>query len=168
MRKLLVLAAALAVSTAAGCGTDGQSGNDGAAKVADGAASADKRAAERAASTRAEHRARARREARARARARGRARRVARARARREALALARSRARAKARAAERREAERLAAPPESNCDENYSGCLAPDASDYDCEGGSGDGPEYTGTVTVLGDDHYDLNRDDDNIACDP
>jgi membrane protein involved in colicin uptake len=166
MRKLLVLAAVLAVSTAAGCGTDGQTGNDGVAKVAGDAGSVKSRAAKRAASARAERRARARREARAQARAR--ARRQARARARREALALARSRARAKARAAERREAARLAAPPESNCDENYSGCLDPDASDYDCEGGSGDGPEYTGTVTVLGDDHYDLNRDDDNIACDP
>jgi NADH:ubiquinone oxidoreductase subunit 6 (subunit J) len=54
-----------------------------------------------------------------------------------------------------------------SNCDPNYSGCLDPNSSDYDCAGGSGDGPDYTGTVTVLGDDRYDLNRDSDNIACD-
>lgn len=51
---------------------------------------------------------------------------------------------------------------PASDCDPNYSGCLDPNAYDYDCSGGSGDGPEYTGTVTVLGDDHYDLNADPD------
>ena len=32
-------------------------------------------------------------------------------------------------------------------CDPNYSGCLDPNASDYDCAGGSGDGPKYTGRV---------------------
>lgn len=31
-------------------------------------------------------------------------------------------------------------------CDPNYKGaCLDPGASDYDCDGGSGDGPRYTG-----------------------
>ncbi len=31
-----------------------------------------------------------------------------------------------------------------SNCDPNYSGaCLDPNASDYDCAGGGGDGPKY-------------------------
>jgi len=40
------------------------------------------------------------------------------------------------------------------NCDPNYAGaCLRPDASDYDCEGASGDGPYYTGEVRVVGDD---------------
>ena len=39
--------------------------------------------------------------------------------------------------------------------------------SDYDCSGGSGDGPYYTGLVRVLGNDHYDLDRDGDDIACD-
>jgi hypothetical protein len=54
-------------------------------------------------------------------------------------------------------------------CDPNYEGaCLDPDASDYDCEGGSGDGPEYTGTVRVVGDDPYDLDRDGDGTGCDP
>lgn len=54
-----------------------------------------------------------------------------------------------------------------SNCDPSYTGaCLDPDATDYDCEGGSGDGPEYTGTVTVVGDDHYGLDRDGDGVAC--
>lgn len=55
-----------------------------------------------------------------------------------------------------------------SNCDPNYSGACVPIASDVDCAGGSGDGPAYVeGPVTVVGDDIYDLNRDDDNIACD-
>jgi hypothetical protein len=59
------------------------------------------------------------------------------------------------------------ASPPASACDPNYEGaCLDPSASDYDCEGGSGDGPEYTGTVTVVGDDPFGLDRDGDGIAC--
>jgi spore coat protein U-like protein len=56
-----------------------------------------------------------------------------------------------------------------TDCDPSYEGaCLNPTASDYDCEGGSGDGPEYTGTVTVVGDDHFDLDRDGDGIGCQP
>lgn len=56
----------------------------------------------------------------------------------------------------------------ESDCDPNYSGaCLKPDSPDYDCEGGSGDGPDYTGQVSVVGSDPYDLDRDGDGIACD-
>lgn len=52
-------------------------------------------------------------------------------------------------------------------CDANYAGaCLSPNSSDYDCAGGSGDGPDYTGYVEVIGDDHYDLDRDGDGIAC--
>jgi hypothetical protein len=61
-------------------------------------------------------------------------------------------------------------APPSgggTDCDPSYEGaCLDPSASDYDCQGGSGDGPEYTGTVTVTGDDHFGLDRDGDGIAC--
>ncbi len=53
-------------------------------------------------------------------------------------------------------------------CDPNYEGaCLDPNSSDYDCEGGTGDGPDYTGTVSVIGDDPYDLDRDGDGVACD-
>jgi hypothetical protein len=53
------------------------------------------------------------------------------------------------------------------DCDPSYDGaCLDASASDYDCEGGTGDGPEYTGTVTVIGDDHFGLDRDGDGIAC--
>ena len=60
------------------------------------------------------------------------------------------------------------APPPQQNCDPNYSGCLNPNASDYDCAGGSGNGPYYTGEVTVYGDDHYGLDADGDGIACEP
>jgi hypothetical protein len=56
--------------------------------------------------------------------------------------------------------------PPASNCDPNYSGCV-PIASDVDCEGGSGNGPAYVrGPVRVIGSDIYDLDRDNDGIAC--
>lgn len=54
-----------------------------------------------------------------------------------------------------------------SECDPNYSGaCLDPYASDYDCEGGSGNGPDYTGEVTVVGVDHYGLDANGDGIGC--
>jgi resuscitation-promoting factor RpfB len=52
-----------------------------------------------------------------------------------------------------------------SNCTPGYSPCLPP-ASDYDCRGGSGNGPEYTGPVRVTGSDPYDLDRDGDGKAC--
>jgi hypothetical protein len=55
-----------------------------------------------------------------------------------------------------------------ARCDANYKGaCLKPNVSDYDCTGGSGDGPYYVqGPITVVGDDHYDLDRDGDGVAC--
>jgi len=53
-----------------------------------------------------------------------------------------------------------------SKCDPNYSGCV-PIASDVDCGGGSGNGPEYLyGTASVIGSDIYGLDRDGDGIAC--
>lgn len=56
--------------------------------------------------------------------------------------------------------------PPPSNCTSGYSPCLAP-AYDYDCAGGSGDGPEYAyGPIYVTGSDPYDLDRDGDGVAC--
>lgn len=62
-------------------------------------------------------------------------------------------------------------APGESSstdCDLNYEGeCLDPTAYDYDCEGGSGNGPEYAGEVRVVGDDPHELDRDGDGTACD-
>ena len=55
-----------------------------------------------------------------------------------------------------------------SDCDPNYAGaCLDPRSPDYDCEGGSGDGPDYTGRVRVVGEDPFDLDRDGDGVACD-
>jgi hypothetical protein len=54
-----------------------------------------------------------------------------------------------------------------AGCDPNYAGaCLDPSSTDYDCEGGSGDGPDYTGQVEVIGDDHYGLDRDGDGTGC--
>ena len=52
-----------------------------------------------------------------------------------------------------------------SGCTPGYSPCLPP-ASDYDCSGGSGDGPEYTGYVTVTGSDPYGLDSDGDGAGC--
>jgi endonuclease YncB( thermonuclease family) len=55
-----------------------------------------------------------------------------------------------------------------SNCHPSYEGaCLRPDASDYDCVGGSGNGPYYVeGPIRVVGPDEYDLDRDNDGIGC--
>lgn len=52
-----------------------------------------------------------------------------------------------------------------ANCTPGYSPCLPP-ASDYDCIGGSGDGPEYTGLVRVTGSDPYGLDADNDGYGC--
>ena len=53
------------------------------------------------------------------------------------------------------------------SCDPNYEGaCLKPESSDYDCAGGSGDGPDYTGPVRVVGSDPHGLDRDGDGSAC--
>jgi resuscitation-promoting factor RpfB len=58
-------------------------------------------------------------------------------------------------------------APAPTNCTSGYSPCLAP-AYDYDCAGGSGDGPKYVyGVVQVSGSDPYDLDRDGDGYGCD-
>jgi hypothetical protein len=91
---------------------------------------------------------------------------AARERERREAARAEREAA--KQAAAEERAAQEAAeAEPEpaSDCDPNYSGCV-PIASDVDCADGSGDGPAYTGPVTVTGSDVYDLDSDSDGTAC--
>ena len=55
----------------------------------------------------------------------------------------------------------------EPSCDPNYEGaCLDPSVSDYDCEGGTGNGPDYTGEVAVVGEDHFGLDRDGDGVGC--
>jgi resuscitation-promoting factor RpfB len=51
------------------------------------------------------------------------------------------------------------------SCTPGYSPCLPP-ASDYDCAGGTGDGPKYTGTVRVTGSDPYGLDSDGDGWGC--
>ena len=59
-------------------------------------------------------------------------------------------------------------AAPAQNCHPSYQGaCLDPTASDYDCAGGEGNGPLYTGTVTVIGPDPFALDGDDDGMGCD-
>lgn len=61
----------------------------------------------------------------------------------------------------------RAVAPPVSHsCTAGYSPCLPP-ASDYDCAGGSGNGPAYAnGPIYVTGSDPYDLDSEGDGIAC--
>lgn len=54
----------------------------------------------------------------------------------------------------------------ESNCHPSYSGCLKMNAGDYDCAGGSGNGPNYTGKVRVYGSDPFGLDRDNDGWGC--
>jgi hypothetical protein len=60
------------------------------------------------------------------------------------------------------------AAQGKQKCDPNYKGrCLKPNVKDYDCAGGSGDGPYYvSGPFRVVGTDHYRLDADHDGIAC--
>ena len=56
--------------------------------------------------------------------------------------------------------------PPGAGCDENYDPCV-PIASDVDCAGGPGNGPEYVqGPVKVVGKDIYELDRDKNGIGC--
>ncbi|HEY8502239.1 MAG TPA: hypothetical protein VIL21_06100 [Solirubrobacterales bacterium] len=157
--KALLVLALVALVAVAGCGegeetTAGQSGQT----------SLERQAAQQRAAAR---RAKIRREVR-----------VAERRQRRQAAARRRHRAEvrqvraeeAEQRAAEAEAEEEAAAEEEaSECDPNYSGaCLDPNAYDYDCEGGSGDGPEYTGTVTVVGEDHYGLDANSNGVGCEP
>jgi hypothetical protein len=55
------------------------------------------------------------------------------------------------------------------DCHPSYEGVCVPVASDVDCAGGEGNGPEYVrGPVYVVGPDEYELDRDGDGIACEP
>jgi hypothetical protein len=56
----------------------------------------------------------------------------------------------------------------QSNCDPSYpDACLIDGIGDYDCEGGSGNGPNYIhGPVTVTGSDPFGLDADGNGIGC--
>jgi hypothetical protein len=57
-------------------------------------------------------------------------------------------------------------APAGGGCTPGYDPCV-PVASDVDCAGGSGDGPEYVdGPISVTGSDPYDLDRDGNGVGC--
>ncbi|NKY51452.1 hypothetical protein [Nocardia vermiculata] len=56
-------------------------------------------------------------------------------------------------------------AQPAPGCHASYDPCV-PITSDVDCAGGSGNGPEYTGRVRVIGPDEYGLDRDGNGIGC--
>lgn len=59
------------------------------------------------------------------------------------------------------------AAKKPKKCHPSYRGaCLDPYASDYDCIGGSGNGPKYTGRVRVVGPDVFRLDADHDGWGC--
>lgn len=58
---------------------------------------------------------------------------------------------------------------PSRNCDPSFPDvCLDPNAVDYDCAGGSGDGPNYVrGPIRVRPPDPFDLDREGDGWGCD-
>jgi hypothetical protein len=62
--------------------------------------------------------------------------------------------------------------PPETtpapNCDPSYPDvCLDPAVEDYDCGGGTGNGPGYVeGPIRVRPPDPFDLDRDGDGMGC--
>ncbi len=59
-------------------------------------------------------------------------------------------------------------AAPARNCDPAYpDACLHDGIGDYDCAGGSGNGPNYAqGPVRVRPPDPFDLDRDGDGTGC--
>ncbi len=58
--------------------------------------------------------------------------------------------------------------PVTQNCDTSYPDvCIPIGAADYDCAGGSGNGPNYIrGPLRVLPPDPHGLDRDGDGIGC--
>jgi hypothetical protein len=157
---LVLVVVAMAGLGFSGCGGGGESSsNEQSAQNAlgadDTATSSAERRARRAAKLRQERRKRAHER-------RARKRRVAAKRRAAERRRLAAQRRRDE----QRRREERQQA--QSSCDPAYKGaCLDPSASDYDCAGGSGDGPKYVnGPIEVVGEDRFDLDRDGDGVAC--
>jgi len=63
-------------------------------------------------------------------------------------------------------ETRKVAGGGTRECHADYGGCLDPDALDYDCAGGSGNGPKYTGYIEVRGGDRYGLDADGDGVGC--
>jgi hypothetical protein len=57
---------------------------------------------------------------------------------------------------------------PAPSCDPSYPDvCLDPAVEDYDCAGGSGNGPGYVeGPIRVLPPDRFDLDREGDGVGC--
>jgi hypothetical protein len=57
---------------------------------------------------------------------------------------------------------------PSRSCDPSYPDvCLDPNAEDYDCAGGSGNGPRYvSGPIRVRPPDPLDLDREGDGWGC--
>lgn len=57
---------------------------------------------------------------------------------------------------------------PTRNCDPSYPDvCLHDGIGDYDCAGGSGNGPNYVdGPIQVRAPDPFGLDRDGDGIGC--
>jgi PASTA domain-containing protein len=58
--------------------------------------------------------------------------------------------------------------PPPSDCDPSYLDvCLHDGIGDYDCAGGSGNGPNYvSGPIRVVGSDPFGLDADNDGWGC--
>jgi hypothetical protein len=178
-RGLVMIAVGILMISFGGCG--GSSGSDSGtvtrstiSHLGSAPVRADHKAERKARHRAKEARAKARHQARVRARheaARRRARHRHQLHVRQEHQEAKERRQVAAIEARERRAAEKeeAVAAEASECDPNYSGaCLDPYSSDYDCEGGSGNGPDYTGEVTVVGVDHYDLDADGDGIGCEP
>jgi hypothetical protein len=66
------------------------------------------------------------------------------------------------------RPAPRTTGAPSGNCDPSYPGsCLHDGIGDYDCAGGSGNGPNYvSGPIRVRPPDPFGLDRDGDGVGC--
>ena len=58
---------------------------------------------------------------------------------------------------------------PQANCDPSYPDvCITVGSADFDCAGGSGNGPNYiVGPIRVLPPDPHGLDPDGDGTGCD-
>ena len=62
----------------------------------------------------------------------------------------------------------RSSSSPRANCDSAYpDACLHDGIGDYDCAGGSGNGPNYIGgPIEVQAPDPFGLDADHDGVGC--